>query len=85
MVFDAWLVAVIVDGTAVTDRAGCINKDGLWSHGRAESTCEFAGCILHDEERMVCLGDVVFHLVFGIVFVGVDCDEGGVGLAANSA
>ena len=75
---DAGLVAVIVDGAAVADGLGGINKDGLRGHRCAEGACEFAGCVFHDGERVGCFCGIVFHLVYGIVFVGVDSDEGGV-------
>ena len=77
VVFDTGLVAVIVDGTAVAERASCVNNDGLRGHRRAERACEATGYVLDDRELVFCLGDVSLHVVNGVFFVGVDCDKGG--------
>ena len=78
MVFDAGLVAVIVDGTAVAERAGCVDDNGLRGHRRAECAREATVCVFDDRERVGCLRDISLNIRDGIGFVGVDTDEGSV-------
>ena len=69
------LVTVVINRTAVAQRAFCINDDGLRCHRCTEVACQLSCCILHNRECVACLCDVGFYLRFRFVGVRIHRDK----------